>query len=146
MAETLIPIFICVVLPVTIVWLTVRARQHEIDKKTEIMLKAIESGATIDTDFFKAQRETKSIKENLLSRLTAACVLSFLGAAFLTGGIFICNATSWSVNDRPAVLLPIIGGALLAVGVALFVVYFVGRKMLGKEIAAEEKALETPGK
>ena len=144
MEDALIPIFVCVVLPVTIVWLTMRTRQHEIDKKTEIMLKAIDSGAAIDTDFFKAQRETKTIKEKLLARLTAACVLSFLGVAFLTGGIFICNAASWSINDGPAVLLPIIGGALLAVGVALFVVYFVGKKMLEKEIEAAEKALETP--
>ena len=45
MEATLVPIFICVILPIAIVWLVVRARKHEMDKKTEIMLKAIEAGA-----------------------------------------------------------------------------------------------------
>ena len=44
---------ISVVMPVMIVWLVSRTRQNETNKKTEIMLKAIESGATIDADFFK---------------------------------------------------------------------------------------------
>ena len=49
----LVPLGVCVVLPVMIVWLVTRTRQNETNKKTEIMLKAIESGATIDADFFK---------------------------------------------------------------------------------------------
>ena len=36
----LVPLGICVVLPVMIVWLVTRARQNETNKKTEIMLKA----------------------------------------------------------------------------------------------------------
>ena len=61
MEEILIPIGICVVLPVMIVWLINRTRQNETNRKTEIMLKAIESGATIDADFFKAQQDRKSV-------------------------------------------------------------------------------------
>lgn len=34
-----------------------------------------------------------------------------------------------------------IGGIILAVGIALFVVYFVGKSMLAKEIEAEDKSL-----
>ena len=33
---------------------------------------------------------------------------------------------------------------LLAIGIALFAVYFVGKRMLAKEIEAEEKALTEP--
>jgi hypothetical protein len=36
----------------------------------------------------------------------------------------------------------IFGGLFLSIGISLFVVFFVGRKMLAKEIEAEEKALE----
>ena len=58
-----IPVCICVVLPVMIVHLVTRARQNETNKKTEIMLKAIESGATIDADFFKnTQKKQKRQK------------------------------------------------------------------------------------
>lgn len=35
-----------------------RTRQYETNRKTEIMLRAIESGATIDAEFFKAQQTT----------------------------------------------------------------------------------------
>ena len=34
------------------------------------------------------------------------------------------------------------GCILLAIGVALFIVYFVGKKMLSKEIEAEENSLK----
>ena len=131
----LLPALICVVLPVMIVWLTMRARQHETDKKTEIMLKAIESGASIDTEFFRAEQpRVRSLKEKMLGRLTGACITSFLGIAAFIGSAFFQNLPfiSWP--------LPIVGGILLAVGLGLFVTYFVGKKMLAKEIEAEEQA------
>ena len=144
MEDILIPIFICVVLPVAIVWLALRNQRNETNKKAEVMLKAIESGATLDDDFFRTRQQTKTVKEKLLDRLTGASITSLLGIACLVGGILICNATSWSFEEGPLCLLPVTGGILLAIGIALFVVYFVGKKMLSKEIEAEEKALQTP--
>ena len=44
-------------------------------------------------------------------------------------------------DDYYAPLL-IFGGISLAVGIALFIGFFVGRKMLEKEIEAEEKSME----
>lgn len=143
--DSLIPIGICVVLPVLIVWLVLRNRRHEVDRKTEVMLKAIEAGSTIDANFFPTQR-SKGIKERLLGRLTAACITSLLGIAFLVLGIVLCNRYSWSLHDSPAPLLPVAGGILLAVGISLLVLYFVGKKMLAKEIEAEEESLTASGK
>ena len=77
--DILMPLGVCVVLPVMIVWLVMRTRQNETNKKTEIMLKAIESGATVDTEFFKSQqRGQKTIKERLLGRLTGASIMTTL--------------------------------------------------------------------
>ena len=45
------------------------------------------------------------------------------------------------INAWFSYTLPIAGGVLLAVGIALFISYFVGKKMLAGEIEAEEKAL-----
>lgn len=143
--DSLIPISICVVLPVLIVWLALRNRRHEVDRKTEVMLKAIEAGSAIDANFFPTQR-SKGIKERMLSRLTAACVTSLLGIVFLAFGIFFCNRFGWRMQDSPSPLLPVIGGILLAVGIALFICYYVGMKMLAKEIEAEEKMLESSDK
>ena len=141
--ELLIPIAICVILPVMIVWLVMRARQNGTNKKTEIMLKAIESGATIDADIFKTEsrQKPKTIKEKLLGRLTGALVTGLLGVALLIVGIAAGAKTGWDMNEDLMALI-ISGGILFAIGIALYVVYSVGKKMLAKEMEAEEKALE----
>ena len=143
--RNLIPIGICVVLPVMIVWLINRTRQNETNRKTEIMLKAIESGATIDADFFKAQQDQKApktIKERLLKRLSGGCICTLTGLALEVVGIV--NYVKWdgTISNDSAVVPMIIGGVLLGIGVSLILVFFVGKKMLAKEMEAEAKALE----
>ena len=149
MDDILIPIGICVVLPVMIVWLINRTRQNETNRKTEIMLKAIESGATIDADFFKAQQEqkgprtTRTIKERLLRRLTGGCMFTLMGVVFA----LICLVDRSMMADihmsNDAFTMPcILGGIFFSIGVALLIVFFVGKKMLAKEMEAEAKALE----
>ena len=139
----LVSLGICVALPVLIVWLVTRTRQNETNKKTEIMLKAIESGATIDADFFKdAQKKQKSTKERLLNRLIWGCAASILGVGLAVLGIVQwVNWNGTSSNDSFIVPL-VFAGIFLAIGIALFIGFFVGRKMLSKEMEAEEKALE----
>lgn len=134
---------ICVVMPVMIVWLVSRTRQNETNKKTEIMLKAIESGATIDADFFKdTQKKQRSTKERLLNRLVWGCATSILGVGLAALGIVQwVNWNGTTSNDSFVVPL-IFAGILLAIGIALFIGFFVGRKMLTKEMEAEEKSLE----
>ena len=139
MRDIIVPIGICVVLPVMLVWLVTRVRRNEIDKKTEVMLKAIESGATIDSDLFKeAPKKRKSTKERLLNRLICGCAASIIGAALTAIGII-----PWmTLEDDYYAPLLIFGGISLAVGIALFIGFFVGRKMLAKEMEAEEKSPE----
>ena len=146
MEDILIPIGICVVLPVMIVWLINRTRQNETNRKTEIMLKAIESGATIDPDFFKAQQEQKgprTIKERLLRRLTGGCVFTLMGVAFALIGLVNRSMMADKHKSNDAFTMPcILGGIFFSIGVALLIVFFVGKKMLAKEMEAEAKALE----
>ena len=139
----LVPLGICVALPVLIVWLVTRTRQNETNKKTEIMLKAIESGATIDADFFKdAHKKQKSTKERLLNRLIWGCATSILGVGLAVLGIV--QWVNWNgTSSNESFVVPLVfGGIFLAIGVALFIGFFVGRKMLAKEMEAEEKTLE----
>ena len=142
MEEILIPIAICVVLPVMIVWLINRTRQNETNRKTEIMLKAIESGATIDADFFKAQQEQKApktLKEKLLNRLTAGCVCTFIGIAAVVVCFVLEAKLGWNhVGDYMLTF----GAISIAIGISFLLVFFVGKKMLAKEMEAEDKALE----
>ena len=146
MEDILIPIGICVVLPVMIVWLINRTRQNETNRKTEIMLKAIESGATIDADFFKVQQEQKgprTIKERLLRRLTSGCVFTLMGVAFALIGLVTRSMMADIHMSNDAFTIPcILGGIFFSIGVALLIVFFVGKKMLAKEMEAEAKNLE----
>lgn len=139
--NALIPICICVVLPVLIVWIIGKVKQNETNRKAEIMLKALDNGCKIDTDFFRSQSGGNTIKERLLARLTGACVTSLIGVAFLAVGLIVQTQTDRYANIEVSILSYLLGGILMAVGISLFVVYFSGKKMLSKEMEAEEKQL-----
>ncbi|MBR5199555.1 MAG: hypothetical protein IKW20_06970 [Bacteroidales bacterium] len=141
MDKVLVPLGIFVALPVMIVWLVTRARQNEINRKTELLLKAMESGAQIDTNLIASPIGGKTIKERLLKRLTAGCIFTLMGIVFLTIGIVNGINLQPGMSNDSAVIPSVFGGIWLAIGVSFFIVFFVGRKMLAKEISAEEKTL-----
>ncbi len=143
MEDIIIPIFICVVLPVTIVWLVARTKQNETNRKAEIMLKAIESGASIDMEQFNTGKKSpRTIKQDLLEKLNGACITTFMGVAFLAWAVVGYFHPEYTDGRFFNHLAPIAGGVLLAVGIGLFISYFAGKKLLAKEIEAEEKNLE----
>ena len=78
----------------------------------------------------------KSIKERLLDKLLwgIICIIAGVGAVVLT---VVHYCTVGSMDDNGVMLG--IGIALLAVGVALLIYYFAGRKVLRSEIEAEER-------
>lgn len=136
--DALIPISIVVVLPVLIVWLVLRSRQHEVDRKAEIMLKALDNGAEINPDLFRPASK-KTAKDKLMGWLTAACVTALTG--LITGAVsFSVLWQAGQFEEEPGVSLFLlsISGILLAVGIAFFIVYFVGRKVYAKELSASE--------
>ena len=140
--EILIPICICCVLPIMIVWLVMRAKQNEANRKAEIMLKAIEAGVPVDMEQFKARKKTPgTIKQDLLDKLTGACITTFMGVAFIAYSTIGSFCPAWIDGKWLISLSPIAGGILLAVGIALFITYFVGKKTLAREIETEEKKL-----
>lgn len=101
------------------------------------MLKAIENGTEINPDLFKSSRDKRmSIKKDLLEKLNGACITGMLGLAFLVLMLF------GKMKGIMANYLPLAVAMLLAVSVGLFVSYFAGKKMLAKEIEAEERELD----
>ena len=132
-----IPLGVCVVLPIVIVWLVSRVRQKEIDRKAEIMLKAIEAGVEIDPALFsdnKKKEPRMKVKSDLLDKLSGACITSLMGVALLVIR-YLGFDPAW------AIYLSLAGAVLLAIGIGLFISYFVGKRFLAKEIEAEEKEL-----
>lgn len=142
MEDILIPICVCVILPVAIVLIVGLTKRNETNRKAEIMLKAIEAGVPVDPAMFKTpEKSPKTIRQELLEKLTGACITGLMGIAFLV---------LWAVDQfGPGIpkgfffseMLPVAGGVMLAVGIALLISYFAGKKLLAGEMEAQEKAL-----
>lgn len=141
-----VPVFVCVVLPIVIVWLVARTRQNEANRKAEIMLKAIEAGVPVDMSQFEPakKKSAKSIKQELLDKLNGAIITGLMGIGFLVLGILRAIDPQFGLNTFLNKWWLPAGGVLLAVGIGLFISYCVGKKMLAKEIEAEENALNQP--
>ena len=138
--QALIPIAIVVVLPVLVVWLVMRARQHEVDKKTEILMKTIENGAELNPDFFNMAKRPKSVKDKLMGYLTTAMVTGVIGLiTLLAQVIYYSTANLWEDKSGFTLVFLCISGIILAIGIAFLVVYFVGKKTWARELAELER-------
>lgn len=137
--DNLIPIGVCVVLPIFIVWLNLRAKMNETNRKAEVMLKAIEAGKEVDADYFKPEGKAKTVKGQLLGKLTGACITFLIGALVMT--IVLCMSAQEKIDSEATLVFAVFGGIMIAIGVALFIAFFVGKKMLAKEMDAEEMRL-----
>ena len=96
MVEIIVPIGVCVVLPVMVVWLVFRSRNHIVDRKAEVLLKAIENGQDIDPEIFSTDNKSgRSLKMNLLGKLQAGIILviSYLTIPQAVAGMFYKNFT-----------------------------------------------------
>ena len=145
MMDSIFLIGVCVIMPIIVVWLKNRTSQNETNKKTEVLLKAIESGATIDPKYFKPQLKTKSLKEKLLAKLTGACIATFMGLVIVVTDTMVYDDISKPniVERQIYEFVFILGGIIFAVGIALLITFFVGKRMLAKEIKDEEEALKS---
>lgn len=137
MEDVLIPICVCCVLPISIVLIVFIYRNRALAQKTEVIKLAIEKGAKIDPDTLMdalsgRNSKSKTVMSRLLNRLTWGILLLLTG--IVSGIVLLCQGPD-AIPDSKYVVVSIVS---LSVGVALLVSYFVGRKMLGKEVAAEE--------
>ena len=130
---------VCVIMPIIVVWLNNRTSQNETNKKTEILLKSIESGASIDPEFLKSQHKEKSLKEKLLGKLTGACIVTAVGIS-LCIAILVLSLVGYT-DSFIITNFTIFGCVAIAVGIGLFISYFVGKRMLANELKAEEESL-----
>lgn len=132
-----IPIGIGVVLPIMIVWLNVKGKNHQIDKKTEIILKAIENGQEVDPELFSEPNDEKfgATKKMLVNRLQTGVIFSLLGLVFILCSFF-------DLTMIPNNFQVLLGGIILALGAGFLVAFFVGRKMLAAEMREEENRMK----
>ena len=136
--ETLLPIFVMVVLPVMVVWLVTRARLKKNEQKMAVLVKAIENGVDIDPALLVSETEGgRNTKMKLVRKLTTGVICAIIGLAVL-----ICTQLDAFEGVAGIEMLYIIDSVLIAVGAAYILAFFVGRKYLAPEIEAEEKKLQ----
>ena len=126
---------VCVVLPIVIVWMVVRARTHRMDKKMEILMKAVESGQQVDPALLVTAEtggKKNSLKKNILNRLLVGACLTISGMLAI---VLFCIYGDVKIEPYLIALI------CLSVGIGFLISYFVGRNFLAKEIAIEEKQL-----
>lgn len=137
----LVPIACGCVLPIMIVWLGVRQKMAESRNRTQIILAAIEKNPDLDIEELmeKISPKKKLLKEKLLSKLQTGNITTLLGIGFLVCALYADYMGG--MNSKDLRMLYLAGIILLVVGGAFLRNYFVGKKMLAKEMEAEEKLL-----
>ena len=132
---------VCIALPLMVVWLTNKRKNHEIDKKTEILMALLEKkpelnpAEVLDKLDMSQEPGKKSPKEKLMEKLLSGCIYTLIGIVLffthLFDFVFLGNKTNGVVG----------GGVLAAVGIAFIIYYFLGKKMLQGDIEIKDKQL-----
>ena len=141
LVDILVPIACGCILPIVIIFLSVRQKMNETNKRTEIALAAIEKNPEMDIEEImkKISRKPKLLKEKLLTKLLWGCLTTLLGIGLIGFGIFLGENQLGGTDDPMTAIC--FGLISLGVGIAFLVNYFMGKKMLAKEMEAEEKSV-----
>lgn len=123
-----------VALPVLIVAIIFRSVMAADRNRKEIILAALEKNPNLNVEDLvkRMNKSEKLIKEKLLAKLQRGCLCCLMGVALVLLYFFP------SVQNE---FLIITGTALIAIGIAFLVGYFVGRRMLAREMEAEEQSM-----
>lgn len=136
LVQILVPIGVAVVLPIAIVAIVFRSALASERNRKEIVLAVLEKNPDIDVEQLmkNLKKSEKLIKEKLLARLERGCLCCLMGIAFMVLYFFL------GVQGED--LIVVVGAALIAIGIAFLVSYFVGRRMLAKEMEAEQQNMK----
>ena len=129
------------VVPLLIIWMIFRYFKNRTDKRAQIVQAAIEKNPDMDIEEFikKLSPKQKSLKEKLLRKLLWGSTITVLGVCFFIYALWIdCVGGS---NPDLLHLIYFVGIILFGIGVVFLLNYFISKKMLAKELEAEEKKL-----
>ena len=136
LVQLLVPIGVAVVLPIAIVAIVFRSALASERNRKEIVLAVLEKNPDIDVEQLmkNLKKSEKLIKEKLLARLERGCLCCLMGVAFMVLYFFL------GVQGEDFIV--VVGAALIAIGIAFLISYFVGRRMLAKEMEAEQQNMK----
>ena len=132
--KSLVPIAIAVVLPIIMAWLSYRNKQHETDKRSEIVTAIIEKNPDIDVQEFldKLNPPKKPYKEQLMTKMHQELLW---GTICLIGGaitilVIIALSILQGFDEEFIPIGSIFGVVPLAAGCGLLAAYNNAKKTL----------------
>lgn len=136
LVQLLVPMGVAVVLPIAIVAIVFKSALASERNRKEIVLAVLEKNPDIDVEQLmkNLKKSEKLIKEKLLARLERGCLCCLMGVAFMLLYFFL------GVQSED--LIVVVGAALIAIGIAFLISYFVGRRMLAQEMEAEQQNMK----
>ena len=117
-------------LPIAIVLIVSMRKKNSDNKRTEILIKAIESGEELDADKLAEAlgKPRQTPLEVLNARLLRGCMFTLVGLALAV--LYLV----WPEYDMSSLMAFILFGAIsIAVGIAYLIVYFVTRRQVNDE-------------
>ena len=136
---SMLPIILCgCVLPIIFIWMETRRKMNETNARTQIVTAALEKNPDMDVEELlkKISPKKKLLKEKLLTKLLWGSITSIVGVGLIAYGFFLTTQEIHMFEDVQTAIG--FGVVLLGIGIAFLINYAVGRKMLAKEIEAEQ--------
>ena len=139
LAGIIVPIACGCVLPIMIVWFIIRKKMNETNQRTQIILAAIEKNQNLDIEELtgKISPKKRLLKEKQIAKLTWSSLAAMLGLVFIGIAMWLGYVGGSDPDDITTAAF--IGTILLAVSISLTISYRMGKKMLAKEMEAEER-------
>lgn len=140
MVHIIIPLGICVVMPVLIVWIFFRAQMNSDNKRAAVLIEAIKANNNIDAKALSKafSKKSKSPLEVLQSRLLKGCIFSLIGLVLIICAICLCLVADVDSDSDLFVFAMLVGPISAAIGASFLIVYFVTRKQLPIDKTDEE--------
>lgn len=132
--DKLVPITLIGVLPIVVTWLSFRHKQHETDKRSEIIMAVIEKNPDVDVQEFlnKLNPPKKSYKEQLMTKMHwevlwgTICTIG----GIVTISVMITLGILQVFVEKFFLIVSIFGIVPLAVGCGLLAAYNNAKKTL----------------
>ncbi len=133
MTSIIVPIFVCVVLPVAVVLIVSLTKMNAENKRSQIIIKAIEANKDVDTDKLieSLRKQQKTPRDILNIRLLRGCMFSLIGITLVIAGII----NMFFKSSGPVTELIILGFISLSIGLSYLAVCKVTKAQLEQTIA-----------
>jgi len=111
------------------------------NQRTQIVLAAIEKNPEMDLEelMAKISPKKKLLKEKLLTKLLWGGIIAFVGFSIFASNLWLDYLGG--ADPEMLFLLYAIGGILFGIGLAFIINYYVGKRLLAKEMEAEQAKL-----